>query len=229
MKPSTFPLLFGLIAGLALGYFFFHNCNPKPKPCPDPVVKTDTNHVKAIDSTGWYQPQITVFNGGKIPSATTGFYKPAPVKKDSSIFSGDFDFTRPSDYFDESDSDLQSQTTFNFYKDRVKTKYGFITIEDTLRNNQISARRVSTDFEIPVVTTTNTVTLREKRKARLFWDVTAIGDQDVNINAGGGGLMLQFRDTRAVQTHYLYQFKKLYPGQSRHQFQITLVNPFSKH
>lgn len=231
MKQTTFQLLFGLIAGLALGYFLFHNCN-KPKPCPDIIIKTDTVLVSSKDSTGWYKPEISFLEGGRIPFA--GFYKPKPAiaKKDNTGFSGDFDFThvdttKPLDYFDDGDSAQQSQTTFNFYKDRVNTKYGAITIEDTLRNNQIAARRVTTDFNIPVVT--NTVTVTEKRKAHLFWDVTAIGDQKANINAAGGGFTFQFKDTRAVQVHALYQFKKLYPGQSNTQFQFTLINPFSKH
>src|SRR6266498_3519660 len=114
MKQTTFQLLFGLIAGLAIGYFLFHNCN-QPKPCPDIIVKTDTAHVTSKDSTDWYKPEISFLEGVRVPF--TGFYKPKPViaKKDNSGFSGDFDFThvdtiKPSDYFNAADSATQSQT-----------------------------------------------------------------------------------------------------------------------
>lgn len=227
MKLLTNQLFIGLIAGLALGYFFFHNCN-KPKPCPEVVVKTDTVHVKDTNSTGWYIPEISFIESGKIPIGTTGFYKPKPavVNIDTVAktgFSSDFDFTKVDT---SNERDLKALSTFNFYKDNVKTKYGTITIEDTLRENKIAARRVSTDFDIPVVTNTQTVT---ERKAHLFWNITAISDTKANINAGGGGLTFQFKDTRAMQVNYLYQFKKLYPGENNQQIQITLINPFSKH
>jgi hypothetical protein len=229
MKQTTFQLLVGFIAGFAIAWFFFHNCN-KAKPCPDiPIVsvRTDTGHIKDVQSTDWYRPDITFIDGGKIPSFSTDFYKPVafkPSKKDSAAFSTDFDFTKDASVSD--DSDLQAQTTFNFYRDHVKTKYGTITIEDTLRNNQISARRVSTDFDIPIVT--KTVVVNAKPKPKVYWAMTAIGDQDSYVTAAGGGLILQFRNKRAIEANAIYQFKNLFPGQRPLQYQLTLINPFSK-
>lgn len=234
MKLLTNQLFIGLIAGLALGYFFFHNCN-HPSPCPDVVtsIKSDTGHVHSTDQTDWYKPdtEFSFAEGGKIPSdvfGTTEFYKPKPsVKKDTSAktgFTSDFDFTKT-----DADSDTQSQTTqlpTNFYKDRVKTQYGYITIEDTLRNNEIAARRVTTDFTIPVVT--NKIILNEKPKPKLYWAVTAIGDQNNYLTAAGGGLMFQFKNKKAISVNALYQFKKLFPGQSNTQYQLTLSTPFSR-
>lgn len=236
MKQTTFQLLFGFVAGLAIGYFFFHNCN-KSKPCPEvQVQQTKTSDTVKQDlpddSSGWHQPTMA---SEFVPGSNI-----ARSLRTDSDFKSQFDQTRvptikADDYFNFS-GDVADIVSDHFvertYSDTNHLKEGDVIVQNTISENKLRKQRVLLqNFKQTVITNTitNTVTEKEKRKARLYWNLTAIGDEYVNVNAAGGGLTLQFKDTRQLQVNYLYQFRKLFPAQSNNQFQLTLINPFSKH
>lgn len=226
MKQTTFQLLFGFIAGLAIGYFFFHNCN-KSKPCPEVKVeqttKTDTSKTAAPnDSSEWHAPVMSKLRRrGDFKSQYT------PITEIPPTPAGDY-----LNFNDDVSDVVTDYYTERHYSDTNHLKEADVIVQNTVSENKLQQQRVLLqNLKQTVITNTVTkvVTEAPKRKARLYWDLTTITDRDVNINAAGGGLMLQFRDTRALQVNYLYQFNKSYPWQNRNQFQLTLVNPFSKY
>lgn len=68
-----------------------------------------------------------------------------------------------------------------FYSDKQLVNGGSITIEDSLYQNRITYRKLTTN--IPVTTITNTVTLRENRNV-VYFGVGAIGNQS-SLSVGG--------------------------------------------
>jgi hypothetical protein len=118
------------------------------------VVTKDTVYVHVKDSTNWYRPQITSIQGGAIPDPTkvrvdtlTKFEKVVvyiPANIDTGVILADY----------------YSKV---FYSDTTKTKYGNVIIKDTVTQNRISARQVITDFKIPEVTITKTITPKRKQ------------------------------------------------------------------
>ena len=118
-----------------------------------PEVRTDTVYISVKDSTNWHRPNITVIEGGQIPTEKTTYkvrvdsfiaYEKVyvPVKIDTAAIL--------TDYYAKV-----------FYRDTSKTKYGSVIIEDSVTQNRIAARRVLTDFKIPEIT--KTITEKPKR------------------------------------------------------------------
>lgn len=163
---------------------------------------------------------------GIIFSHVNSDLKSQPKKEDSvapSASSGYLNFQ------DDVSSIITDYNKERYYSDTNHLKEADVIVQSKVNENKLQIQRVLLqNLKQTVITNTETMAVPE-RKFRLYWNLTAIGDDKVNINAAGGGLTAQFKDTRALQVNYLHQFRQLYPGQSPHQFQLTLINPFSKH
>lgn len=223
IKLLTNQLFIGLLAGLALGYFFFHNCN-QPKPCPEiKIEQTTTSQILPKDSNDWHAPLPVV---RKIFIPKSDFKSHIENKKPDTVPSSASDYLNFSDDVSSIVADYAEERN---YSDTNHFKEGDVIVQNTVTENKLQKQRVFLqNFRQTIITNVVTKTETPPKKVRLFWNVTAVADPNATINAAGGGLTFQFKDTRQLQVNYLYQFKKLYPGQNSNQIQITLLNPFSK-
>jgi len=76
---------------------------------------------------------------------------------------------------------LQQFNEKAFYSDNQAVSGGSVLIEDTVHQNRIISRKLTTN--IPVTTITNTITLKENRNV-VYFGVGAIGNQQ-SLSVGG--------------------------------------------
>jgi hypothetical protein len=164
---KNFPLfpVFLFICGVIVGCFL-HGCGCGKQGFEE---KGDTLSKKSTvtiahtnDSTASYQPKIDFIEGGKIPDSPwkqiqncwcdTPHYK--WWSQDGSV------------QLIDTAAIIESYLQKVGYKDTVHTKYGFVRIYDTVTQNRIIARRVFTDFDVPLVT--NTITIRDKPRGEVY-------------------------------------------------------------
>jgi hypothetical protein len=182
-----------IAAGLILLIAVVATCNKCWVP-PDPVtVKTDTVYVHVKDSTPWYQPQISVLEPGRIPDAHS--YQPPVVRVDSFIR---FEVVNVKV---DTAAILRNYFAKAYYSDTTKTKYGTVVIQDTVTQNRIAARRVLTDFQIPEVTKTVTVT---KQRRVLYVGVNVMANPVDFINRAGLSLMYKAKNEFAIEAGAMY-------------------------
>jgi hypothetical protein len=104
--------------------------------------KTDTVYVK--EQTAVYRPNITVYEPGRIPTEVKTETKYL-VRVDSFI---QYDKEYITMNIDTA-AILADYYAKVFYSDTVKSKYGHIVIQDSVTQNRIASRQVSTDFKLP--------------------------------------------------------------------------------
>jgi hypothetical protein len=152
----------------AIGYILFLQMCGTVNKCPDQTVtsvKVDTGYIVEQFKSKWQKPKPdTVIKAGKIPAPRvlyldTGSVKIAPVDTATIL----------QDYFSKV-----------FYRDSLQTQYGTITVEDTITENRIQARRWFTNFTIPTIT--KTVTLSTKPRSQLYAGFSGLFGQQ-NIGA----------------------------------------------
>jgi hypothetical protein len=200
--------------------------------CPEGVIVTDTTKVKDSSSTGWHTPQptdITPVESLRIPGqippeSVPGYLESHSGKRGEQagstprdtvsdpVVSTDRDESREDDYF--------YKPLLYFYSDTVPFKYGKVIIQDSTPC-PILSRNVIPLFEIPVVTKTNTISLKEPPRMRGFLSILAQGNQFYPLQAAGGGFLLQFKNYNAVEVDALYNFHPLYPGQVPWTYQVS--------
>lgn len=160
---------------------FLQMCNTGPS-CPDPVVKSvkvDTGFIIEQFKSTWQQPKPdTVIIPGKVPAPERVY-----------IYRGPVIIAEPAD----SAAILQDYFAKVYYRDTLKTQYGAITVEDTISQNRIQARRWATNFTIPTIT--KTVTLSEKQRNQLYVGFSGVfGQRDI-----GAEINLSFKTKKDQQ------------------------------
>jgi hypothetical protein len=151
---------------------FQQTCGTRSK-CPDQVetVKVDTSYIIENFKSTWQKPKPdTIIREGKKP-------KPVIIYQDG-----------PATYI-MNDVDtaaiLQDYFAKVYYSDSLQTQYGMITVEDSISQNRIQARRWLTNFTIPAIT--KTVTQATKPRSQLYagfsglFGQTAIG-AEINLS-----------------------------------------------
>jgi hypothetical protein len=118
------------------------------------VITKDTVYVHVKDSTNWYRPQITSIQGAAIPD-------PSKVRVDSFTTIEHVVVYVPMNV--DTAAILADYFSKIYYSDTTKTKYGNVIIKDTVTQNRIAARQVITDFKIPEVTITKTISPKRKQ------------------------------------------------------------------
>lgn len=120
--------------------------------------------------------------------------------------------------------EARSEAETALYSDSVAVQYGKVYINDTLQNNRIQGRSVVTAFNVPVVTNTITRTTTERR-VKGFLTGTVQGSYQQPFGAIGGGFMLQFKNSNAVEVSAL--FDRLPGAWQGQQFQLSYKHKIS--
>lgn len=147
--------IYRIILALAIGYILFLQMCNRLGPCPEQKiisVKVDTGYIIDSFKSTWQKPKPdTIILPGKMP-------KPEIIYQDGP----------PTFVMNDVDTAAILQDYFAkvFYRDSLQTQYGTITVEDTISQNRIQARRWQTNFTIPTIT--KTITLAEKKRNQLY-------------------------------------------------------------
>lgn len=154
-----------LLAGAICYILFLQMCNTGPS-CPDQVVKSvkiDTAFIIEQFKSTWQMPKPdTVIKPGTVPAPLV-FYLDTGSRVIQPV---------------DTAAILQDYFTKVFYRDTMQTQYGAITVEDTISQNRIQARRWATNFTIPTIT--KTVTVVEKQRNQLYIGFSALmGQRDI--------------------------------------------------
>jgi hypothetical protein len=190
MRFQTHLIYWSICLGLLLIVLGEHSCINQYKAklaekCPDGLIQKDTIRVKVSSQTGWYvpQPEMTFLEGGHIPD------KPAKSNQGNSVA---VTSAQPDEPAQDPEPKYQGNTpqdySLFYYSDTIPVKYGRVIIQDTT-NGQILARRVFTDFNIPVIT--NTVTVQQPPKAQFYFGF--IGQYDLYTTEVRAGPSLLFK------------------------------------
>jgi hypothetical protein len=128
-----------VLVGALLILFLLEKCNNKP--CPV-LAKADTVLVHHTDTIPAYKP---------VPKKVTAIVKKIitvtwPV--DSTVTEEKTATVKPEDYYNEYDC-CNYQV---IYSDTVKKDFGTIVIDDTITNNQLAGRKITTDIKQKVIT-----------------------------------------------------------------------------
>lgn len=87
------------------------------------------------------------------------------------------------------------------YKDTVRNKYGFVAIKDTISQNRLQGRGISSEFNIPIVTKTIT----EKRN-QLYVGAGMFGSETELLKGYEAGLLFKTRQDRILSLSYNQTF-----------------------
>jgi hypothetical protein len=160
--------IYRIVLLIAIGYILFLQMCSKPGGCPDQVksVKIDTGYIIEKFKSTWQKPKPdTIIRIGKNP-------KPKIIFQDgpATIIMKDVDTA----------AILQDYFSKVYYLDSLKTQYGFITVEDTISQNRIQARRWHTNFSIPTIT--KTITQSAKPRNQVYGGFSGLFGQQ-NIGA----------------------------------------------
>jgi hypothetical protein len=137
--------IYRVILALAICYILFLQMCNRPAPCPGQEVKSvtvDTSYIIEQFKSAWQKPKPdTIIRQGKAPESVT-IYQDGP----------------PTFVMKEVDTAAILQDYFAkvYYRDTMQTQYGTFTVEDTISENRIKARRWATNFTIPTITKTVT-------------------------------------------------------------------------
>lgn len=128
-----------ILIGIVVLFLLFRRCGDGDK-----KVTSDTLKVK-IDT--FY-----------MPSKTDTFYRPPIVKTEyRSVIKYKTDTLESFSTVDTSEI-LKDFFAVNYYEDEIQVEYGKVIIHDTITTNMIAGRVVKTEFKIPVIEKTITVT-----------------------------------------------------------------------
>jgi hypothetical protein len=191
---KTHIIYLAIIAALSVLLFTCNRCNhPDPDPDNGKLVKVDVDNQKDTVSSGWHQPALVSIDTnmlateGRIQQDPTYIAtvqtKPHLVSVDTNRFTfGDNAVLNvPHDtsikwIIDTSNNVYIPLDWFlkKFYSDTVLTRYGKMVIDDSVSENRILTRNVTTAFTIPVITKT----IAERRSSIYFGgDVFGNGSQ----------------------------------------------------
>jgi hypothetical protein len=221
--------LFYIIAGFAIGFLLCRltTCN-HPQPCPElnKSTKADTTHERVVDTSGWYVPNMAdpglTIDDGTVhgPSASIYHPKPLKLKKDSGEFNSDFDLTHAYDEPQGAGAGTGALAV-NYYSDTSKTKYGNVIIQDTVEGI-IKARRVITDFKIPIIT--RTVTVSKKERNQVYFGLGGgYNAQDPELYVGPS-LMLKTKKDHVFEVGSMINTKNQWMIQASMKFKIVLIH-----
>lgn len=137
--------IFAFLLGV-FAAFYFKGCDKEVK--PETIIKT----VRVIDTQYVKTKQVKYVKGDTIWKDTTIVVDIIESVDTINILK---------DYYAK-----------NVFIDSFKTKYGVVSVLDTIQFNKIKDRRYSADFSVPVVTVHDTVVVRSNKvKPALFWGV----------------------------------------------------------
>jgi hypothetical protein len=203
-KMKNFPYFpaFVFVCGVIVGMWLHGcGCGKSVEDSGDTISKKTTvsiDHTK--DSTASYQPKIDFIEGGKIPDSS-----PYTKNRNGDLYESHWDDERsinhPNKLYSlqirivDTAAIIEKYLQRVGYKDTVHTKYGFVRIYDTVTQNRIVARRVFTDFDIPL--TTNTITLREKPRTKAY--IGANGSGNLTELAVGPSLALKLKNDQIIE------------------------------
>lgn len=150
-------------------------------------------------SAAGFQPEIdTVYQDATdtLPEYTPRpdtIYLPKPVfvkGKDSIIYQTDsFAAWQPVD----TAAILKDYYSTVYYQDSAVIQHGKVFINDSVRENRIVSRYITTRLQVPVIT--NTVTIVEPAKNKVFFSISGATSRKLNYGAGKAGfLFLTKRD-----------------------------------
>lgn len=180
-KWSVILIIFIVVVLLLRGCF----CNKGNQPSPPP------KQTEKVD---------TFFKEGK----TDTVYVPIPVKtiKPKTITLHDtLEFTEYKDV--DSLAILKDYLSINIYSDVQKVEHGEITINDTVTQNKIVRRGILTNFKIPEVVKTVTITEKYPRKVVLFVGGGLVGNQQTPFFGAEGNISLQFKNLKTYTIGYM--------------------------
>jgi hypothetical protein len=204
MKNFPFFPVFFFICGVIVGCWL-HGCGCGKQGFEDKgdtlakksTVTIDHSH----DSTASYQPKIDFIEGGKIPDSQPGDF----------VDNGSQAVTLPGNVLPlwtfmkhpsslvvsilDTAAIIESYLQKVGYKDTIHTKYGFVRIYDTVTQNRIIARRVFTDFDVPLVT--NTITIRDKPRVKGY--LGANGFVNLNELSVGPSFALKLKNDQIIE------------------------------
>ena len=86
------------------------------------------------------------------------------------------------------------------YGDTMAHKYGEIIISDTISQNKLKGREVITDFNIPMVT--KTITLTQPKRAMVFIGANFLGSEVDPLGGFNVNLSLKTRQDRMLEVGY---------------------------
>jgi hypothetical protein len=178
---KTHIIYLAIIAALSVLLFTCNRCNrQQPDPDSGKLVKVDVNNQVDTVSSGWHEPALVSFDtasmlvGGMLKDPTyiaTIQTKPRLVSIDTNIqFTGDlgahYDIDTSIKWTIDTSGRYLPVDWFlkKFYSDTVITRYGKIIIDDSVTENRILTRNVTTAFSIPVTTRT----IAERRSSIYF-------------------------------------------------------------
>jgi hypothetical protein len=179
--------------------------------CPE-VSRIDTSHVEDRDTSKWYRPEISVIEGGRINPQTS-----KPTKSDGKATT-EILFEEETPNYSPGADDYAFPV---YYRDTARTNYGNIIIEDTVLG-VILARRVTTDFIIPMITHRVTDTVKVDRPSRVkgFLSLSLQGSKQEYIQSTGVGFMLQFKNSDAIEVDGFYNLRSVLPA-DKWRFQLS--------
>lgn len=137
----------------AICFILFQNMCNRPAPCPGQQIKSvtvDTGYIIAQFKSTWQKPKPdTIIRQGKAPEPEI-IYQDGP----------------PTYILQDVDTAAILQDYFAkvYYRDSVQTQYGSISVEDTISQNRIQARRWATNFTIPTITKTITQSVPQRNQ-----------------------------------------------------------------
>ncbi len=190
MRAHIFYL--AIIGVLVILLLFTWNCNRQEK-CPDSTRSeaADTALHRDKDSSNWYKP-VAVSKTDPKPVPPPTISRPwilQPVRVDSFIEFRNVDTA----------AILKDYHAIRFYSDPHLTRYGIVEIQDSVSQNKIIARRVHSDFTIPVITKTVTVTEQAKARGQLYLGLNLQGNKSDLLSAAGASLMFKTKRDKVYE------------------------------
>lgn len=138
--------IYRIILAAALIYILFLQMCNQPAPCPEQTVKAvkvDTGFIIEQFKSTWQKPKPdTIIRQAKAPAPQIVYQDGPPTYIMQDV---------------DTAAILQDYFARVYYRDTLTTQYGAVTLEDTISQNRIQARRWATNFTIPTITKTVTV------------------------------------------------------------------------
>lgn len=168
-RNNIFSLIVLLIA-VIIAFRCGHSCNRRKPSKPEIKVKTDTVWQKSKQDT-FYTPQLVKLIPAKPP--------PPQVLFDT-LYLESFQHI-------DTASILKDYFAKAIYSDTEKIKYGSIIINDTVTQNRIASRGLITNFNIPALT--KTVTLTQPKRTQIYFGIDGMSDFKQNVYLGFSGAL----------------------------------------
>lgn len=86
------------------------------------------------------------------------------------------------------------------YKDTIRNQYGYVAIKDTISQNQLKGRSAKSDFNIPVIT--RTITLTQPKRNQLYFGAGMFGSETDLLKGYEAGMLFKTRKDRILALSY---------------------------